>query len=121
MHWTISGDVLVHHLTDDAMLIDPDLVEQHGRSARTLVKEGALRVTLIAISANGVLPAHSTSGPISIQLVEGDITVVAAGREYDLASRDLLVLAANVEHSARSRAGGAFLLTVVHVPGAGSE
>jgi quercetin dioxygenase-like cupin family protein len=114
MHRTISGDVLVQHLTEDSMLIDRGLVEQHGRSARTLVKEGPLRVTMIALAANGTLPPHSTVGPISIQLVEGDITVTAAGREYPLAMRDLLVVAANVEHSASSDEGGAFLLTVVH-------
>ena len=117
MHRTISGEVLVQHLTQDEMLIDRGLVEQHGRSARTLVKEGPLRVTMIALGVNGVLPAHSTSGPISVQLLEGDITFFAAGKEYPLAMRDLLVIAANVEHSARSSKGGAFLLTVVHTAG----
>ncbi|HEV7702930.1 MAG TPA: hypothetical protein VGO46_01510 [Gemmatimonadaceae bacterium] len=114
MHRTISGEVLVQHLTDDAMLIDRGLVEQHGRSARTLVKEGPLRVTMIALAPNGTLPAHSTVGPISVQLYEGEVTFTAAGREYPLAKADLLVIAANVEHSARSATGGAFLLTVVH-------
>lgn len=120
MHRSLAGDVLVHHLTEDEMLIDRGLVEQHGRSARTLVKEGPLRVTMIALSANGLLPTHSTGGPISIQLLEGDITFTAGGKEYALAMRDLLVIAAGVEHSARSANGGAFLLTVCHPPSAGS-
>ena len=118
MHRTISGEVLVQHLTEDAMLIDRGLVEQHGRSARTLVKEGPLRVTMIALAANGTLPAHSTVGPISIQLLEGDITFTAAGSVYPLEMRDLLVISANVEHSATSAKGGAFLLTVMHAAGA---
>ena len=118
MHRTISGEVLVQHLTDDAMLIDRGLVEQHGRSARTLVKEGPLRVTMIALAASGTLPAHSTVGPISIQLLEGDITFTAAGNEYPLEMRDLLVISASVEHSAKSANGGAFLLTVVHAASA---
>jgi quercetin dioxygenase-like cupin family protein len=121
MHRTISGEVLVQHLTEDAMLIDRGLVEQHGRSARTLVKEGPLRITMIALGVNGVLPAHSTTGPISIQLFEGDITFTAADKEYSLTLGDLLVIAPNVEHSARSSNGGAFLLTVVHPASAGSE
>ena len=87
---------------------------------RTLIKEGPLRVTVIALAANGNLPAHSTTGPISIQLLEGDITFTAAGKEYPLAPRDLLVVAGGVEHSARSAAGGAFLLTVVHDARSGS-
>jgi quercetin dioxygenase-like cupin family protein len=114
MNRTLAGDVLVQHLTDDEMLVDRSLVALHGRSARTLIKEGPLRVTVIALAANGILPAHSTTGPISIQLLEGDITFTVAGKEYPLASRDLLVVAGGVEHSARSAGGGAFLLTVVH-------
>ena len=114
MNRTLAGDVLVHHLTDDELLVDRALVELHGRSARTLVKEGPLRVTVIALAANGILPAHSTTGPISIQLLEGDITFSAAGQDYSLAPRDLLIVAGGVEHSARSAGGGAFLLTVVH-------
>ena len=116
----LAGDVLVHHLTDDEMLIDRALVAQHGRSARTLLKEGPLRVTMIALAPNGQLPPHSTVGPISIQLVEGDITFTAGGKDYELAMRDLLVIAADVEHSARSTSGGAFLLTVVHAASAGA-
>src|SRR6185437_12073280 len=58
MHRTIEGQVLVNHLTQDEMLIDTTLLAQHGRSARTLVKEGPLRVTVIALAANATLPAH---------------------------------------------------------------
>ena len=115
LHRTLSGDVLVHHLTEDEMLVDRGLVEAHGRSARTLVKEGPLRLTLIALAAQGTLPPHSTSGPIMIQLLDGDIVVEAAGKEYPLAMQEVLVIASRVEHSARSTEGGSFLLTVIHV------
>ncbi len=120
MQRTLAGDVLVHHLTEDEMLVDRSLVALHGRSARTLIKEGPLRVTVIALAANGNLPPHSAAGPISIQLLEGDITFTAAGTHYPLAPYDLLVIAGGVEHSARSAAGGAFLLTVVHASQSGS-
>lgn len=118
MHRTIEGRVLVNHLTQDEMLIDQSLLVQHGRSARTLVKEGALRITVIALAANGVLPAHSAAGPISIQLLNGDVTFDIAGQAYPLRLNDLLVVAPRVEHSARSATGGTFLLTVVHDEGA---
>lgn len=114
MHRTIEGKVLVNHLTKDELMIDWKLLEQHGRSARTLVKEGPLRVTVIALAADGKLAPHSSNGPITIQLLDGDITFEVAGKEYPLQSRELLVVAANVEHAARSSAGGTFLLTVVH-------
>jgi quercetin dioxygenase-like cupin family protein len=117
---TIDGDALVQHLTQDQRTIDQELVAKHGRSARTLVKEGPLRLTLMAIGANGGLPEHSTEGPVSIHLLEGDVTFSAAGAEYPLVAGDVLVLAAGVRHAARSKSGALFLLTVVHLPSAGT-
>src|SRR4051812_45850162 len=91
---TSQADALVRHLPQDERTIDRDLVARHGRSARTLVKDGPLRLTLIAIAAGGEMPRHSAEGPVSIQLIEGDATVAAAGSEYSLALGDVLVIAA---------------------------
>lgn len=121
MHRTLAGDVLIHHLTEDERIIDQALLARHGRSARTLVKEGLLRLTLIAIAAGGELAAHSTTGPITMQVLEGEIVFAALGREYVLRAGDILVLAPGIEHSARSATGGVFLLTVVHANSAGSR
>jgi len=45
MHRILDGEVLVHHLTQDERMLDPGLLAKHGRTARTLVKEGPLRLT----------------------------------------------------------------------------
>jgi quercetin dioxygenase-like cupin family protein len=120
MHRTLEGEVLVHHLTRDEQMIDQALVAQHGRSARTLVKDGPLRLTIIAIAAGGNLPSHSTTGPVTVHVLDGEILFTALDREYTLHTGDVLVLAAGVEHAARSDTGGTFLLTVVHPPSAGT-
>ena len=111
---TLDGDVRVHHLTQDQRLIDPSLLARNGRSARTLVKEGPLRLTMVAIGPGGTLPAHSAAGPITIHVLEGEVTVTALERDYPLGPGDVLVLAPGTEHAARSALGGVFLLTVVH-------
>jgi quercetin dioxygenase-like cupin family protein len=121
MHRTIEGDVLVNHLTGADWMIDKELLAKHGRTARTLVKDGPLRLTLMAIGAGGTLPAHSTTGPVTIHVLEGELLFKAVGREYRLATGDVLVFAAGVEHSATSERGGSFLLTVFHAPSAGSR
>jgi quercetin dioxygenase-like cupin family protein len=121
MHRTIKGEVLVRHLTQDERMIDPVLLAEHGRSARTLVKEGPLRLTMIGIAPGGDLPTHSTDGPVTVHMLEGEVVFQALGREYALRTGDLLVFAPGVEHSARSAAGGFFLLTVVHAPSEGSR
>ena len=121
MHRTIEGEVLVNHLTHDEWMIDQEILNKHGRTARTLVKEGPLRLTMMAIAAGGHLPAHNTTGPVTIHVLEGKLLFKALDREYPLTMGDVLVLAAGVEHSATTVAGGKFLLTVFHAPSAGSR
>lgn len=113
MNRTISGDALVRHLTQDERTIDRALVTEHGRSARTLVKEGPLRLTLVALDRGGVMPRHRAEGPVTVQLLDGDATIEAIGNQYTLAVGDVIVLAGGVEHDVRSVGGATFLLTVV--------
>jgi len=121
MHRTIEGEVLVNHLTHDEWMIDQDILMKHGRTARTLVKEGPLRLTMMAIAPGGNLPAHDTTGPVTIHVLEGQLLFKALDREYPLETGDVLVLAPGVEHSATTVVGGKFLLTVFHAPSAGSR
>jgi len=117
---TMDADVLLHHLTQDERMLDPDLLSRSGRTARTLVKEGPLRLTMLALAPGGDLPEHSTDGPVSIHMLKGGAIFSALGNEYSVATDDVLVLAPGVRHSAHSANGCTFLLTVVHSPSAGS-
>src|SRR4051812_9991842 len=112
----IEGAVLVRHLKRDEQMIDQDLLARHGRSARTLVKDGPLRLTLIALAANGGMPSHRADGPVSIHLLEGDVVLSAEGSEYTLVPGEVLVLAAGVAHGVKSNGGCMLLLTIVHLP-----
>ena len=120
MHRTVEGDVLLHHLTQDELMLDRDLLARSGRTARTLVKEGPLRLTMLALAPGGDLPEHSTNSPVSIHILHGSAIFSTMGAEYALATSDILVLAPGVPHSARSAEGCTFLLTVAHTPSAGS-
>jgi quercetin dioxygenase-like cupin family protein len=113
----ITGPVLFHRLSRDELTLDRSLIEQHGRTARTLVKEGALRLTMMGLAAGGVLPEHSAQGPVSIHVLGGDVRFTAAGVEHPLSAGDVLVFASGVRHAARSTSGCIFLLTVVHEGG----
>ena len=110
----LSGDVLRFRLEEERLRVsDPPLLERHGRNARTLLKEGSLRITLVMVRAGGHITAHRTVGPITAQVLEGDITFRVGGREHRLAAGDLLVVNAGVKHEVGSDTGGTFLLTVV--------
>ena len=121
MQRTIEGEVLVNHLTHDELMIDQDLLTKHGRTARTLVKEGDVRLTLMALAPGGTLPLHSATDPVTIHVIEGEVLFTALEQSYPLSRDDVLVLAPGVEHSATSVLGGKFLLTVFHKPSAGSR
>ena len=109
----LSGDVLRFRLEEEQEHVnDPMLLERHGRNARTLVKEGPLRVTLVMLRAGGHIAAHHAGGPITVHVVDGDIRFGVAGQEHRLAAGDLLVVNAGLEHDVASDAGGTFLLTV---------
>ena len=115
MRRILNAEVLVHHLTRDERMLDADLLARHGRTARTIVKEGPLRLTVMGIAAGGVLPTHSTDAHVTIHMLEGEVTFTARGREYALTVGDVLVFASGVEHEARSAKGGVFLLTVLYM------
>lgn len=116
MHRALDGEVLLHHLGSAERLIDPVLLARHGRSARTLVKAGALRVTVLGIRAGEQLPTHRAEGPVTIQVLAGAAVFEARGREYPVVAGDLLMLEGGVEHSARARTDTQLLLTMVHAP-----
>jgi quercetin dioxygenase-like cupin family protein len=120
LHRTIEGDVVVHHLAGNDSLVDRSLLAKHGRSSRTLAKSGPLRLTIVALGAGGELAQHRAPGPVTMHVLEGDISFAAAGNQYSAKAGDVLVMASGVEHSASSREGGTFLLTVVDL-GAGAS
>lgn len=109
----VSAAALSFELAREMETVRRELAGAAGRIARTLVKEGALRITLVGVGAGGGLREHRADGPISIQVLDGDIEVNAGGRSHTLASGALLVLEAGVPHAVRSERGGFFLLTLV--------
>jgi len=109
----VSGAALSFDLAQEMDTVRRELAGQSGRVARTLVKEGPLRITLVGVKAGGTVQLHTADGPISVQGVEGEIEVDANGRIWTLGPGALLVLEAGVPHSVRSGTGGFFLLTVV--------
>lgn len=113
------GGTALHYRLDDEHrpdLIDADLLAKAGRSARTLVKDGPLRVTLVALGAGGALAPHRADGPITVHTLSGEIRFRAGSDEWRLVPGGLLSLGAGVEHAVESATGGVFLLTVATGP-----
>lgn len=115
----LSGQTLRFRLSEGhrSQLIDEELLARGGRSARTLVKEGSLRVTLVALDPGGELREHQADGPITVHVLSGQIQFRAGADAWTLEEGDLLSLGAGVPHAVESTGGGEFLLTVATAVG----
>ena len=118
----ITGATIQLSLPDEARVVREQLDAGKERAARTLIKDGPLRVTLVGLRAGGSLAAHKADGPITIHVLEGTIEFEAEGERWTLDTGSLFSLEAGLTHSVAAPGGGLFLLTVSVEPrGSGEE
>lgn len=111
----LHGDVLHFDLAqEERAATQPETLERDGRSSRTLLKDGPLRVTLIVLAPGGGIPEHTARGPVTVQPLRGAVEVTVAGETHGVTKAGFLAFGPGVPHSVRSDDGAAFLLTVAH-------
>lgn len=117
----LSGDVLHLRMDQEAKALEAgDALASTGHSARTIAKQGSLRLTLIAIAAGGHVRPHRAGSPVSVQVLKGSVRMRAEGRDYHLETGDLLVFGPGIEHDVSSESGGLLLLSVSQNAGQGA-
>lgn len=110
----LAGGLLRFQLDDQIKHITATgLPERQGRSARTLVKDGPLRVVLIVLGAGESIPEHHADGPITVAAISGEIAFHAGDTTEVMRPGDLLAVSPGIRHTVDSAEGGAFLLTIV--------
>jgi len=90
-----------------------------GRTARTLVKDGPLRVTLILLDAGGEIAEHHAEGPISVHVISGTLRMRIDEEEHQIEEGQMLTVSAGVRHDVAADTDAVFLLTVAF-PGHGA-
>src|SRR5690606_20066717 len=106
---------------EDEMQTVRENLGSSGRTGRTLVKDGPLRVTLVGLGAGGAMVPHKADGPITVQVLEGAVTFEADGGVWKLEAGSIIALRAGITHSLSSESGGIFLLTVLAMPEAAPD
>jgi quercetin dioxygenase-like cupin family protein len=110
---TLASTVLAFDLIEEMRLVRAEMDVGHARIARTLIKSGPLRVTLIGVRAGGGMHEHVAEGPITIHALQGSIIVRAGSDVRTLAAGGLMALDGGVRHDVSSEEGGLFLLTLI--------
>lgn len=109
----LAANVLTFTLeTEDSALQERAAAASEGRAAKTLVEQGALRITLIAMTQDTILQSHKAAGPISIQTLRGTLRVTTDDGDIELAAGDLATLGPGIPHTAQALEDCAFLLTI---------
>lgn len=86
--------------------------EKSGRSSRTLIKVGAMRLVLNAMKAGTEIKTHHANGPISVHCLEGKLKFNTEERSVTLEKGEMLTLEELIKHSVEAIEETTFLLTV---------
>src|SRR5687767_3033207 len=83
-----------------------------GRRQKTLYRHGQSSLALFLFEPGSELREHRTNGTVFIQVLQGRLTVGAAGERHDLPAGRVLVLAPGIPHDLRAEELTRMLLTV---------
>jgi quercetin dioxygenase-like cupin family protein len=109
----ISGDKLQLDLEDERRaVLEAARSAGMGHSAKTLVKDGPLRVVLIGLVRGSQLREHKAEGPVVIQSIQGEAQVTTADATDRLAPGSLLVFGPGIAHSVEATDDCVLTLTI---------
>jgi quercetin dioxygenase-like cupin family protein len=117
----LSGDGLTFRFSDEIQELHQDMSRASGqRSAKTLAKAGALRVTMVSLDANATLSPESANGGATVQVLEGRLRIQINGTMRELGPGELMVLESNLREPIQAAERSVFLATVAWPEGAGA-
>jgi quercetin dioxygenase-like cupin family protein len=108
----IAGNTLsIDTASEEAGLREQAANSTSGRAAKTLVKEGRLRVTLVALRKGAVLGAHRVEGDVTLQVLRGQFEVLTQDGAIRVAKANIVALRAGVSHEAHALRDSTILIT----------
>lgn len=86
--------------------------ERDGHSARSLVREGDLRLILLAMKAGSIIKEHHVPETATVHAVAGHVQLRLPSQLVDVPTGRLLVLESNVPHNVEALEDCTLLLTL---------
>jgi quercetin dioxygenase-like cupin family protein len=110
---TLKGEALHVELADAVVDVLKEARQAGtGHAGRTLVKDGPLRMIIVGFKDGASLQEHKAGGPVSIQVLAGDVEVKVDDAMHPLRKDDVLVLGADIVHSVQANTDSVILLTI---------
>jgi quercetin dioxygenase-like cupin family protein len=109
----ISGEVLTLNLEqEEASILEAAKASAVGRAAKTLVKDGPLRIIIMGLTTGASLQEHDAAGPVSIHVLSGQVSVTSPDRSDSVRAGEALIFGAAVSHSLEAQSDSTVLLTI---------
>lgn len=113
----LAGRMLTFLLqAEDDTLREFAAASKSGRAAKTLVKQGAQRITLVALKHGAALPAHQVAAAVSVQTLRGCVRVGIESEAMELPAGSLVAFGPGVAHTATAVGDSSLLITVAMPP-----
>jgi quercetin dioxygenase-like cupin family protein len=108
----LAGSLLQFDIArEDAELQRKAADAKTGRAAKTLVKEGRIRMTLIALRKGASLGAHQVEGDVSVHVLRGAFELRTESERTRASKGSAVVIQAGVQHDAVATRDTGILLT----------
>ncbi len=118
----LTGAHLTFHLAEQvAELRAEEKYLENGRLGRTLVKEGALRLTMTVLAEGAEVSTHHAVSPMTLQVLEGRLHYRVGGEEFELAEGEFLFFGPGNAQDIRALEDTALLLTITGAEDASEE
>jgi len=85
---------------------------KHGQRQKTLYKHAAWTIALFVMEPDAMLPEHATVGMVSVQPLEGELSMTVGGVSRRLNPGNFFVMSPGVRHDVRAVTAAVFLLQV---------
>jgi quercetin dioxygenase-like cupin family protein len=109
----LAGPMLTFNLKElVAELRKEEAYERSGRAGRALAKSGRMRLVLVAMAQGNEIGTHQADSPMTLHLLEGDISYKADGATRQLREGDVLFFGPGDAHDMHANRPSALLLTL---------
>lgn len=115
---SLSRPLAGEHLTFDLAAQVTELradesYQRLGRVGRTLVKAGALRLTLTVLARGVDVGTHHAETPMTLQVLEGSLRYRVEGEDYELGRGEVLFFGPGHAQDIRALDDTAMLITII--------